>query len=177
MPSYKLNKSQLLKKEKGLCVEHGCDNEGRLVYRGKPKQYRQSKCSKHRSWDYRFKPYTLYHRKKGHAKAKGKPFNWTYEEFKEFCEETGFIELKKKDPYNWTIDRIDELRGYEKGNVQVLRRSYNAIKYQKWCESQMNKYDFRDRSELEEWKQEETDKNYENLSKIDKKDETDSCPF
>lgn len=160
MPKYNLNNHQLKKKANGICVHPGCSNAGRIVNKGKPKEYRQSKCGKHQMQDYKFKPYVLYHRKKNHAKAKGKPFNWTYEEFKEFCDETGFIELKKKDPYNWTIDRIDELKGYEKGNVQVLRRNYNALKYQKWCESQMQEQDFSSRKELEVWKKGEMQKQY-----------------
>lgn len=50
-------------------------------------------------------------------------------EFKEFCEETHYLELKGKSAGDCTIDRIRNELGYVKGNLQILTLSQNSRKY------------------------------------------------
>lgn len=87
-------------------------------------------CYKHRK---RFlketKPVNYYYTLlKSNAKHRGKEFNLTLEEFKNFCAETGYMHLKGKSAKSASIDRINNLRGYEMGNIQVLTLSQNTCK-------------------------------------------------
>jgi hypothetical protein len=62
------------------------------------------------------------------AKRRGKEFKLTLGEFKTFCEETNYIELKGKTKKSASIDRIDPRKGYEIGNIQVLSLQANSSK-------------------------------------------------
>lgn len=48
--------------------------------------------------------------------------------FKKFCVGTGYAELKGKTASSLSIDRVDETRGYEPGNIQILTLSDNSRK-------------------------------------------------
>lgn len=62
------------------------------------------------------------------AKRRGKEFKLTLEEFKTFCDETNYIELKGETKKSDSIDRIDPRKGYEIGNIQVLSLQANSSK-------------------------------------------------
>lgn len=66
---------------------------------------------------------------KQNAKRRGKVFTLTVEDFREFCTETNYLELKGRTKHEMSIDRIDHLRGYEKGNLQILTVSENVTKH------------------------------------------------
>lgn len=70
----------------------------------------------------------FYSHLKQNAKRRGKEFKLTLEEFKQFCEETNYIELKGKTAKSASIDRIDPTKGYEIGNIQILSLSDNSKK-------------------------------------------------
>ena len=75
-------------------------------------------------------PYRLsYTRLRGHAKARGKEFNLTFEQFTEFCIASNYLNCKgiKKESYH--IDRIDENKGYTIDNIQLLTNIENVRKY------------------------------------------------
>lgn len=62
------------------------------------------------------------------AKRRRKIFTITLDDFKKFCDETGYLELKGRGKYNMTIDRrIDEL-GYIPGNLVMITCSSNVRK-------------------------------------------------
>jgi len=66
---------------------------------------------------------------RSNAKRRGHEFTLTLNEFLEFCEITGYMDLRGNDAHHMTIDRIDNTRGYSADNIQMLTRSENAIKY------------------------------------------------
>ena len=108
-------------RRKGICVAHGCMNS-----HSKKDRF----CSKHRhrynKWMNPLK-YTFYKRKY-RAKEREIEWNLTLEEFKEFCDETNYMELKGKMSHSASIDRIDPSKGYEKGNIQILSLGDNTRK-------------------------------------------------
>jgi hypothetical protein len=55
-------------------------------------------------------------------------FNLTIEEFKIFCQENGYIELKGQHSWSMTIDRIDpdDPRGYHKDNIRIVKNATNV---------------------------------------------------
>lgn len=68
---------------------------------------------------------------KDNAKRRGKRFVITLDEFREFCRETGYIELKGKDPDSASIDCIIDEIGYAKGNIECLSLRDNTLKRHK----------------------------------------------
>ena len=65
---------------------------------------------------------------KGNAKRRNKIFTLTLIEFTEFCDETNYIALKGKTKNKASIDRKDNSKGYEAGNLRILSVSLNAKK-------------------------------------------------
>jgi hypothetical protein len=65
---------------------------------------------------------------KQNAKTRNKVFTLTLEQFKKFCTDTNYIELKGKTGGSASIDRKDPNKGYEFGNLQVLTLSANTSK-------------------------------------------------
>lgn len=66
---------------------------------------------------------------RNNAKRRGKVFTITLEEFKQFCYATDYLKGKGRTATSYTVDRIDESRGYEPGNIQALRNADNVRKY------------------------------------------------
>lgn len=66
---------------------------------------------------------------KSNAKARGKSFTITLEEFRDFCAQTNYMELKGQGNNDLTIDRIREELGYSRGNIQALSAIENKAKY------------------------------------------------
>jgi len=69
-----------------------------------------------------------YNSLKSNAKRRGKDFDLTLEEFRIFCEETGYIDNKGKRKDSATIDRKDASKGYSLGNLQILSLEENSRK-------------------------------------------------
>jgi hypothetical protein len=63
-----------------------------------------------------------------HARERGISFTITFEEFCKFAKQSHYIESTGLGPMCITVDRKDNLRGYEPGNIQPLTRSANSIK-------------------------------------------------
>lgn len=62
------------------------------------------------------------------ARRRKKEFNLTGEEFKKFCEETNYIELKGRSMKAMCIDRKDHTKGYSADNIQILGSLENSSK-------------------------------------------------
>lgn len=62
------------------------------------------------------------------AKRRGKAFDLTIEQWKQFCEETGYLEKKGPFKNDLSVDRIDDTKGYVHGNLQVLTVGENSVK-------------------------------------------------
>lgn len=65
---------------------------------------------------------------KNRAKQRGKSFSLTLEEFRKFCVKTKYIAGKGRSAESYTIDRIDNDKGYSIDNIQVLTKRDNVIK-------------------------------------------------
>lgn len=113
-------------KDKTLCCAYRCKNK-------RPAKDRF--CPKHRhryNKEKRFLEYT-YYAWRSNAIRRKKPFSVTLEQFKQFCEETNYLELKGKHKNAMTIDRIKSNLGYEIGNIQIMRHGENSTKQNKDC--------------------------------------------
>lgn len=62
------------------------------------------------------------------ARRRKIPFTLTYGHFEELCLRTGYHLDRGREAADMHLDRIDALKGYEDGNVQVLTASENCRK-------------------------------------------------
>jgi len=66
---------------------------------------------------------------KGKAKQRGIFFNISLEEFRKFCNDTGYIIKSGHRGMRYTIDRRDNLKGYVIGNIRLVTNATNINKY------------------------------------------------
>ena len=66
---------------------------------------------------------------KNNAKRRGKYFNLTYEQFKDFAIKTKYVDHRGRTADSYHIDRIDENEGYTIDNIQVLSNKDNVRKF------------------------------------------------
>ena len=69
-----------------------------------------------------------YNNLKSKAKTRGIRVEITLQEFREFCQRTGYIIVKGRRGKNATIDRRDPTKGYTKENMQLLTHRENSTK-------------------------------------------------
>lgn len=74
-----------------------------------------------------------YNALKNNAKRREKEFSISLEYFRQFCEDTGYMNGKGRRPDALSIDRIDSSKGYIPGNIQVLTLSQNGAKQNHDC--------------------------------------------
>lgn len=74
---------------------------------------------------------SAYLNKKNNAKRDGIEFTITLEYFTRFCYAYNFIKNRGKKGTSYSIDRIDNTKGYVEGNIQALTISQNASKGKK----------------------------------------------
>lgn len=65
---------------------------------------------------------------KSNSKRRGKIFTLTFEQFKRFCVQAEYVVGTGKTKNSFSIDRIDNSKGYTIENIQVLTVSENAKK-------------------------------------------------
>lgn len=118
-----LSAHQKRKKQNGICISYGCSNK---IVKGSGK----SMCAKHyhRQRKERDPCGYTYHALKSNAKRRGKVFTITMEYFRDWCAETGYIELKGRFAWMYSIDRIEPEKGYEPGNLQMIKVGDNVRK-------------------------------------------------
>jgi hypothetical protein len=56
------------------------------------------------------------------------PFDLSFDDFKIFCEKTGYLESKGKESESLTIDRIDSNIGYQLDNIRAITWEQNCSK-------------------------------------------------
>ena len=117
--------SQAKKQAGKECCAFHCKN--------KPNPKKVGLCHKHYHVYRRQKDpvYDRYVNLKRNALRRGKPFEITLEEFREFCEEKRYIIEKGMRGKNCTIDRINNKIGYRIDNIQLLTNKANIQKYNK----------------------------------------------
>jgi len=123
-PAYLNFKVSEAKKEKGLyCCAHGCKST--------PCKKKKGLCHKHYAIYRRQKDpvYDRFVNFKGNALRRGKEFSITLAEFRQWCEEKGYIITKGQRGFRATVDRINNKRGYHIDNIQLLTMKANIAKY------------------------------------------------
>lgn len=68
------------------------------------------------------------------SKRRGKVFTITTEYFKKFCEGTNYLELKGRSAASLSIDREDNWKGYEEGNIRAITVHDNSVK--RWTDAE-----------------------------------------
>ena len=107
------------------CVTKKCRNQA-LKHRSicaacKSKKYREANRIK-----------AAYDSLKHNAKRRGKIFELTFEEFKQFTKKTDYFKKVGTKSESYHIDRIDETKGYTIDNIQVLTNAQNVRKFLKY---------------------------------------------
>lgn len=89
-----------------------------------------AKCYKCRARIYRAaNPYfAAYRAQKDHAQARGISFTVGFQYWKRFAEESGLLQNRGLSANALTVDRKDNLKGYEEGNLQAMTRAKNSEK-------------------------------------------------
>jgi hypothetical protein len=67
-----------------------------------------------------------YNKLRSHARARGKPFTLTREEFREFCLKTDYHKLSGSSKYSLQVDRIESGLGYHRWNIRAITTSENS---------------------------------------------------
>lgn len=70
-----------------------------------------------------------YQRLKANAKRRGKAFDLTLAEFRQFSTATGYTKGAGRSATCYHVDRIDPTRGYTRDNIQRLTNRQNRLKY------------------------------------------------
>jgi hypothetical protein len=107
------------KRAAGRCVSWRCRRRAEV---GK------SRCPTCRSRLYRINhdDRYAYSNLRASARKRGIGFDLTFEEFREFCRETGYLESRGKDPTSLTIDRRKTDLPYCKGNIRIMNYHDNT---------------------------------------------------
>jgi len=87
-------------------------------------------CYKHHllSWRMSHPIRAAYSTLRDHAVRRKVKFTITFDDYKKLVLPTRYIEDKGNTKHDLHIDRIDPLRGYEVGNLQILTCSENSVK-------------------------------------------------
>lgn len=87
-------------------------------------------CAKHRHIKVKHDDPLRYHfyALRSNASRRGKDFDLTLDEFKAFCESTGYLDTKGRSRNKMSIDRIDPRLGYSLDNIQCITVSENSYK-------------------------------------------------
>lgn len=65
---------------------------------------------------------------KCNAKRRGKDFKLSFNQFKIFCRKTDYLAGKGRSKESFTIDRINNDKGYTMGNIRLLSKTENCSK-------------------------------------------------
>jgi len=108
-------------KKNGFCKAYRCKC---------PRPAKDTLCRKHRHrYNKEANPLAyVYGILKSNARRRGKPFTITVEDFREFCEETNYLERRGKSGKDMSIDCKIQSLGYVKGNIRAISLSENSRK-------------------------------------------------
>lgn len=118
------------KRGTGVCAAYRCSNpaqHGTLCFKHKARRRKAIDPT----------GYT-YDRLKQNAKRRGKSFDLTVDEFREWAAKTGYIDGKGRKRNGLSIDRIDPTKGYSLDNIQILTVSANSSKWSEYVAQQRN---------------------------------------
>lgn len=114
--------SERKKKEGNQCCAYRCTND--------PISRKAGLCHKHyaRRLKERDPVYARYNQFCSKATKRGIENTITLEQFRDFCQRTGYIITKGYRGQNATLDRIRNSEGYNIDNIQLLTNRANASK-------------------------------------------------
>lgn len=97
----------------GICCHWGCS---------RPSRPGRADCNTCKSRKTRLKDPLgyLFRQVKESARKRSIPFHLTREQFQTFCEQTGYLDKRGREPDDLTIDRIDSSGPYSVDNIRVL---------------------------------------------------------
>lgn len=130
-------KTSELKKTQGVyCCAYACTND--------PVPKKGGLCHKHYARKLRETDpvYMRYNQFKCSATQRVKDFSITLEQFRKFCNDTGYIVKKGMRGLNARIDRININEGYHIDNIQILSVSENSIKWHEVDKHQLEEVPF-----------------------------------
>jgi hypothetical protein len=115
--------SEIKKSEGVYCCAYSCKNN--------PVGKKKGLCHKHYSIYRRILDpvYDRYVNFKGNALRRKKEFTITLEQFREYCNKTGYIIKKGMRGRNCSLDRIRNWEGYHIDNIQIKTAVANTKKY------------------------------------------------
>jgi hypothetical protein len=102
------------------CATPGCKHK--VLKNGHCNTCRKRKWRKAHPLEY------LYISWRDNAKRRGKDFTVTFDEFKEFCKETKYDELRGRTSLSLSIDRVRNYEGYHKDNIRAITIHDNSSK-------------------------------------------------
>lgn len=105
-----------------LCAVHGCRKP-----RGKGKGKFCCKCAQ-RIYRAKHPIKAAYQDLKSRARSRGKVFTITLEEFIQIVGLQRYIDHGGRERHMLHLDRIDDTKGYEVGNIQILTNGENRAK-------------------------------------------------
>jgi len=108
-------------KAKHLCITKFCRNDRvknrKLCHKCKLLRYRTDNPIRY-----------AYRNVADRANKYGYDFSLSFDEFKAFCDKTGYLKTKGSGGDDMSIDRIDSSKGYSADNIQILTKGLNAAK-------------------------------------------------
>ena len=112
----------------GRCPVRCCCRPSRAWKSKAPPGHRL--CSTHQSrlWHKTHPIKAAFNKLRYHAKARGKVFTITLEQFKLVTGMQSYLDGKGKRRHCLHIDRVDPARGYEPDNIQVITNSENQMR-------------------------------------------------
>lgn len=81
-----------------------------------------------RQWRKKNKLRVCYYNLKSNSKRRGIEFKLILQQFNDFCYETDYFIGRGRRINSYSIDRINPVKGYVQGNIQVLTVSENSKK-------------------------------------------------
>lgn len=84
-------------------------------------------CDK-KAWRKKFPMKAAFQTLRHNATRRGKPFSLTFAQFEKFCYETKYMAGKGRSSVSFTIDRVDNSKGYTADNIQMITKGENSRK-------------------------------------------------
>ncbi len=116
-----LTETQKIKKLRGFCISRNCSKrkvKGRtLCHMHRMRRVRETNPIQY-----------VFNNLRCNAKRRGKEFNLTLREFRNWIATTDYMKRRGKTADSLSIDRIDNSKGYKIGNLQIVTLSYNSRK-------------------------------------------------
>lgn len=106
------------------CKTKYCRNKAR------PKRKMCNTCDK-KQWRAKYPMKACFQTLRQNARRRGKIFKLTFVQFEKFCYRTNYLAGKGRKKDSFSIDRIDNSKGYTVDNIQMIPKGINSSKRNK----------------------------------------------